>query len=112
MKYIQWQRKQKERILIEKLDKVFSVYIRRRFAKNDIAQCNLLVAKKIIGKSFKTVTFNHENTMQLVGTNLTNVKFSVLVVMSLDMASNINFLKSLDLNYYDGLAEELHIESN
>ncbi len=74
--------------LVEKLDKVFSIYIRRRNAVNDIAEC-FTCGKKDHWKKLQNGHFQSRKHYSTRGTNKI-VKFSVLVVMCLDMVNSIN----------------------
>ena len=96
-------KKTKRKKLIEKLDKVFSVYIRRRFAKDDIAEC--FTCGKQNGhfqsrKHYATRWHELNCQVQCAGCNVFRY------------GEQYKFSKKLDLTYYDGLSEELHIESN
>jgi len=103
-------KKTKRKKLIEKLDKVFSVYIRRRFAKDDIAECFTCGKqdhwKKLQNGHFQSrkhyATRWHELNCQVQCAGCNVFRYG----------EQYKFSKKLDLTYYDGLAEELHIESN
>jgi len=96
--------------LVDKLDKVFSVYIRRRYAKNDIAECFTCGKKdhwkKLQNGHFQSrkhysTRFNEQNCqVQCAGCNVFRY------------GEQYKFSKNLDNTYYSGLAEELHIEAN
>ena len=104
--------------LIEKLDKVFSIYIRRRYAKNDIAecftcgkqdhwkklQCGHFQSRKNYATRFGTLNDDDVVTelncqVQCAGCNVFRYGEQYL------------FSKNLDKKYYDGLADELFIRS-
>ena len=96
--------------LVDKLDKVFSIYIRRRFANNDIAQCFTCGKqdhwKKLQNGHFQSrkhysTRWNEKNCqVQCAGCNVFRY------------GEQYKFSKNLDNTYYSGLAEELHIEAN
>jgi len=75
--------------LVKQADKVFSEYIRRRYANGFGVASALLVVKRIIGRSFNAVIFNPVNTIQPGGTNKI-AKCNVRVVISSVMGNNIN----------------------
>lgn len=54
--------------LVEKLDKIFSQYIRRKDAINEIATC-VTCGKKIIIKSYNVGIFNHVHIILQDGMN-------------------------------------------
>ena len=96
--------------LVYKLDKVFSVYIRRRYAKNDIAEC-FTCGKKDHWKKLQNGHFQsrkhystrwHEKNCQVQCAGCNVFKYG----------EQYKFSKNLDNTYYDGLSEELHIEAN
>ena len=103
-------KKTKRKKLIEKLDRVFSVYIRRRFAKDDIAECFTCGKqdhwKKLQNGHFQSrkhyATRWHELNCQVQCAGCNVFRYG----------EQYKFSKKLDLTYYDGLAEKLHIESN
>tara|TARA_R110000772_G_scaffold18578_3_gene52521 strand:- start:93 stop:488 length:396 start_codon:yes stop_codon:yes gene_type:complete len=103
-------KKTKRKKLIEKLDRVFSVYIRRRFAKDDIAECFTCGKqdhwKKLQNGHFQSrkhyATRWHELNCQVQCAGCNVFRYG----------EQYKFSKNLDLTYYDGLAEKLHIESN
>lgn len=103
-------KKTKRKKLIEKLDKVFSVYIRRRKAKNDIAECFTCGKqdhwKKLQNGHFQSrkhyATRWHELNCQVQCAGCNVFRYG----------EQYKFAKNLDAAYYKGLAEELHIEAN
>lgn len=96
--------------LVEKLDKVFSIYIRRRNAVNDVAEC-FTCGKKDHWKKLQNGHFQsrkhfstrwHEKNCQVQCAGCNVFRYG----------EQYKFSKNLDNTYYDGLAEELHIEAN
>ena len=96
--------------LVDKLDKVFSIYIRRRFAVNDIAQC-FTCGKQYHWKKLQNGHFQsrkhystrwHERNCQVQCSGCNVFRYG----------EQYKFSKNLDNTYYSGLAEELHIEAN
>ena len=96
--------------LVDKLDKVFSIYIRRRFANNDIAQC-FTCGKQDHWKKLQNGHFQsrkhystrwHERNCQVQCAGCNVFRYG----------EQYKFSKNLNNTYYDGLAEELHIEAN
>ena len=96
--------------LVDKLDKVFSIYIRRRYADNDVAECFTCGKqdhwKKLQNGHFQSrkhysTRWNEQNCqVQCSGCNVFRY------------GEQYKFSKNLDNTYYSGLAEELHIEAN
>ena len=96
--------------LVDKLDKVFSIYIRRRFANNDIAEC-FTCGKQDNWKKLQNGHFQsrkhystrwHEKNCQVQCAGCNVFRYG----------EQYKFSKNLNNTYYDGLAEELHIEAN
>ena len=96
--------------LVDKLDKVFSIYIRRRFANNDIAEC-FTCGKQDNWKKLQNGHFQsrkhystrwHEQNCQVQCSGCNVFRYG----------EQYKFSKNLDNTYYSGLAEELHIEAN
>ena len=96
--------------LVDKLDKVFSIYIRRRFANNDIAEC-FTCGKQDHWKKLQNGHFQsrkhystrwHEQNCQVQCSGCNVFRYG----------EQYKFSKNLDNTYYNGLAEELHIEAN
>ena len=96
--------------LVDKLDKVFSIYIRRRYADNDVSEC-FTCGKQDHWKKLQNGHFQsrkhystrwHEQNCQVQCAGCNVFRFG----------EQYKFSKNLDNTYYSGLAEELHIESN
>ncbi len=96
--------------LVDKLDKVFSIYIRRRYAVNDIAEC-FTCGKQDHWKKLQNGHFQsrkhystrwHEQNCQVQCPGCNVFRYG----------EQYKFSKNLDNTYYSGLAEELHIEAN
>jgi len=104
--------------LIEKLDKVFSIYIRRRYAKDDIAEC-FTCGKQDHWKKLQCGHFqSRKNYATRFGTlDEDNLKVELNCQVQcagcnvFRYGEQYKFAKNLDKVYYDGLAEELHIEA-
>lgn len=103
-------KKTQRKKLIEKLDKIFSIYIRRRNAINDIAEC-FTCGKQDHWKKLQNGHFQsrkhystrwHEQNCQVQCASCNVFRFG----------EQYKFSKNLDNTYYSGLAEELHIEAN
>ena len=103
-------KKTQRKKIIEKLDKVFSIYIRRRFAKNDIAEC-FTCGKQDHWKKLQNGHFQsrkhystrwHEQNCQVQCAGCNVFRYG----------EQYKFALNLDNTYYSGLAEELHIEAN
>ena len=96
--------------LVDKLDKVFSIYIRRRYADNDIAECFTCGKqdhwKKLQNGHFQSrkhyATRWHEVNCQVQCSGCNVFRYG----------EQFKFARNLDNTYYDGLADELHIEAN
>jgi hypothetical protein len=84
--------------LVDKLDKVFSIYIRRRNAVDDISEC-FTCGKK---DHWKKLQNGHFQSRKHYSTRWDAVNCQVQCAGA----------KNLDEKYYNGLAEELHIEAN
>ena len=96
--------------LVDKLDKVFSIYIRRRFAKDDIAEC-FTCGKQDHWKKLQNGHFQsrkHYSTRW----NEKNCQVQCSGCNVFRYGEQYKFSKNLDNTYYSGLAEELHIEAN
>ncbi len=103
-------KKTQRKKLVDKLDKVFSIYIRRRYAKDDIAQC-FTCGKQDHWKKLQNGHFQsrkhystrwHEKNCQVQCSGCNVFRYG----------EQYKFSKNLDNTYYNGLAEELHIEAN
>ena len=96
--------------LVDKLDKVFSIYIRRRYAKDDIAEC-FTCGKQDHWKKLQNGHFQsrkHYSTRW----NEKNCQVQCSGCNVFRYGEQYKFSKNLDNTYYSGLAEELHIEAN
>ena len=102
-------RKPSRKTVIKKLDKVFSIYIRRRFAKDDIAEC-FTCNKKAHWKELQCGHFQsrkHYNTrwdeincqVQCSGCNVFRC------------GEQFIFGQRLDAKYGDGTSEKLYIKA-
>ena len=103
-------KKTQRKKLIEKLDKIFSIYIRRRNAINGVAEC-FTCGKQDHWKKLQNGHFQsrkhystrwHEQNCQVQCSACNVFRFG----------EQYKFSKNLDNTYYSGLAEELHIEAN
>ncbi len=96
--------------LVDKLDKVFSIYIRRRYADNDVSECFTCGKqdhwKKLQNGHFQSrkhyATRWHELNCQVQCAGCNVFRYG----------EQFKFARNLDNTYYDGLADELHIEAN
>ena len=96
--------------LVDKLDKVFSIYIRRRYADNDVSVCFTCGKedhwKKLQNGHFQSrkhyATRWHELNCQVQCAGCNVFRYG----------EQFKFARNLDNTYYDGLADELHIEAN
>lgn len=112
-------KKTKRKKLIEKLDKTFSIYIRRRYAKNDIAecftcgkqdhwkklQCGHFQSRKHYATRFGTLDDDDTITelncqVQCAGCNVFRYGEQYI------------FSKNLDATYFVGLSDQLHQKAN
>lgn len=111
-------KKTQRKKLIEKLDRVFSIYIRQRYAVNEIAEC-FTCGKKDHWKKMQCGHFQSRKNY--------STRFGTLD--DLDITTELNcqvqcagcnvfrygeqylFAKHLDERYYKGLSEELYIKS-
>jgi len=103
-------KKTQRKKLIEKLDKIFSIYIRRRNAINDVAEC-FTCGKQDHWKKLQNGHFQsrkhystrwHEQNCQVQCPGCNVFRYG----------EQYKFALNLDNTYYSGLAEELHIEAN
>ena len=96
--------------LVDKLDKVFSIYIRRRYADNDIAECFTC------GKQdhWKKLQNGHFQSRKHYATRWHEVNCQVQCAGCnvFRYGEQFKFARNLDNTYYDGLAYELYIEAN
>jgi len=96
--------------LVDKLDKVFSIYIRRRYADNDVSVCFTCGKedhwKKLQNGHFQSrkhyATRWHELNCQVQCAGCNVFRYG----------EQFKFARNLDNTYYDGLAYELYIEAN
>ena len=96
--------------LVDKLDKVFSIYIRRRYADNDVSECFTCGKqdhwKKLQNGHFQSrkhyATRWHELNCQVQCAGCNVFRYG----------EQFKFARNLDNTYYEGLADELHIEAN
>ena len=102
-------KKTQRKKLIEKLDKIFSIYIRRRNTVNDVAEC-FTCGKKDHWKKLQNGHFQsrkhystrwHEQNCQVQCSGCNVFRYG----------EQYKFALNLDNTYYSGLAEELHIEA-
>jgi hypothetical protein len=96
--------------LVDKLDKVFSIYIRRRNAVNDISEC-FTCGKKDHWKKLQNGHFQSRKHYSTRWNEL-NCQVQCASCNVFRYGEQYKFAKNLDEKYYDGLAEELHIEAN
>ena len=103
-------KKTQRKKLIEKLDKIFSIYIRRRNAVNDVAEC-FTCGKQDHWKKLQNGHFQsrkhystrwHKQNCQVQCSGCNVFRYG----------EQYKFALNLDNTYYSGLAEELHIEAN
>jgi len=105
--------------LVDKLDKVFSIYIRRRYAVNDIAEC-FTCGKQDHWKKLQNGHFQSRKHYSTRFGTLDEDNLKVELNCQVQCAGcnvfrygeQYKFSKNLDNTYYSGLAEELHIEAN
>ena len=102
-------KKTKRKRLIEKLDKVFSVYVRRRFAKNDIAQCftcgKVDYYKKLQNGHFQSRRHHYTRW------NEKNCQVQCVKCNMFEQGEQYKFGLNLDAKYGLGTAEELELMS-
>ena len=103
-------KKTQRKKLIEKLDKIFSIYIRRRNAVNDVAECFTC------GKQdhWKKLQNGHFQSRKHYSTRWQeqNCQVQCASCNVFRYGEQYKFALNLDNTYYSGLAEELHIEAN
>jgi hypothetical protein len=95
--------------LIKKLDKVFSLYIRLRFAKNEIAQC-FTCGKK---DHFKRLQCGHFQSRKYYSTRWDEINCQVQCAGCNVFRYGEQFIfgKNLDLEYGSGCSESLYYKS-
>jgi hypothetical protein len=111
-------KRSKRKRLIDKLDNVFSIYIRRRYAKNDIAEC-FTCGKKDHWKKLQCGHFqSRKNYATRFGTLDDDDKITELNCQVQCAGCNVFrygeqylFAKHLDEKYHNGLADELFLRS-
>ena len=103
------QTKIKRSVLIKKLDTVFSLWIRRRYAVNDISECYTCGAKK----EYKKQQAGHFASRRHYSTrwNEFNVQVQCYSCNICQQGMQFEFGKRLCLQYGDNFAEDLMIES-
>ena len=96
--------------VIKQLDAVFSQYIRQRDAVNEIATC-FTCGKR---DHWKRLQNGHFQSRKHYSTRWDEVNCQVQCAGCnvFRYGEQYKFAKNLDEKYYDGLAEELHIEAN
>lgn len=98
-------RKVSRKNLIKKLDKVFSLYIRRRHAKNDIAQCYTCGKKD----HYKKLQNGHFMSRKSYSTRWDETNCQVQCIKCNMFEQGMSYVFGLNLNkqFGDGTAEEL-----
>ncbi len=96
--------------LIKKLDKIFSIYIRTRYAKNNIAQC-FTCGKK---DDYKRLQCGHFQSRRFYSTrwNELNCQVQCAGCNVFKYGEQFIFSKNLDIKYGIGTAEKLYIEAH
>ena len=103
-------KKTKRKKLIEKLDKIFSVYIRRRKAVNDISEC-FTCGKQDHWKKLQNGHFQSRKHYSTRWHEL-NCQVQCAGCNVFRYGEQYKFALNLDNTYYSGLAEELLIEAH
>lgn len=95
--------------LIKKLDKVFSLYIRQRYAKNEIAQC-FTCGKK---NHWKKLQCGHFQSRKHYSTRWDEINCQVQCAGCnvFKYGEQFIFSKNLDLEYGDGCSEALYYKA-
>ena len=95
--------------LIKKLDKVFSLYIRLRFAKNEIAQC-FTCGKK---DHYKRLQCGHFQSRKYYSTRYDEINCQVQCAGCNVFRYGEQFIfgKNLDLEYGSGCSESLYYKA-
>lgn len=95
--------------LIKRLDKIFSIYIRRKDAVNEIATCFTCGAKR----PYKEIHAGHFMSRRYMATRFSelNVQPQCIKCNIFDSGQQYLFAKNLDKKYGDGTANELHLKS-
>jgi hypothetical protein len=101
--------KSKKSVLIKKLDTIFSQYIRRRYAVNDIAECFTCGVKN----EYKKLQAGHFASRRHYSTrwNEFNVQVQCYSCNICNQGMQFEFGKKLCLKYGDNFAEDLMIKS-
>ena len=95
--------------LIKKLDKIFSIYIRKRYAINEIAQC-FTCGKK---DHYKRLQCGHFQSRRFYSTrwNEQNCQVQCSGCNVFKYGEQFIFGKKLDQKYGEGTAEELYLKA-
>jgi len=95
--------------LIKKLDKVFSLYIRQRYAKNEIAQC-FTCGKK---NHWKKLQCGHFQSRKHYSTRWDEINCQVQCAKCnvFNYGEQFVFSKNLDMEYGKGCSESLYYKS-
>tara|TARA_R100000482_G_scaffold88906_1_gene36104 strand:- start:524 stop:916 length:393 start_codon:yes stop_codon:yes gene_type:complete len=95
--------------IIKKLDTIFSIYIRRRFAKNEIAECFTCNKKA----HWKELQCGHFQSRKHYATRWdeTNCQVQCSGCNVFKYGEQYIFGKRLDSKYGEGTAEKLHIKA-
>ena len=104
------QKKIKRSVLVKKLDTVFSIYIRRRYAVNDISECYTCGVKK----EYKKQQAGHFASRRHYSTRWDeyNVQVQCYSCNICQQGMQFEFGKRLCLQYGDNFAEDLMIKSH
>ena len=102
-------KKTKRKKLVDKLDKVFSIYIRRRYAKNDVAEC-FTCGKK---DHWKKLQNGHFQSRKHYATRWDeqNCQVQCAGCNVFRYGEQFLFAKYLDERFYAGLSDELYFKS-
>lgn len=95
--------------IVKKLDTIFSQYIRRRFAKNEIAEC-FTCGKR---DNWKNLQCGHFQSRKHYSTrwDSTNCQVQCAGCNIFKNGEQFIFGKRLDAKYGDGTADQLHIKA-
>ena len=103
-------KKTKRKQLIDKLDKIFSLYIRQRFSNNEIAECFTC------GKQdhYKKLQCGHFQSRKHYSTRWDEINCQVQCsgCNVFRYGEQFKFGLNLDKKYGKGTAEQLHIKAN
>lgn len=102
-------KKSKRKLLIEKLDKVFSIYIRTRYSINEMSECYTCGKKD----HYKKLQAGHFASRRHYSTrwNEYNVQVQCFSCNIKNQGMQFQFGKNLCLQYGDNFADKLMIES-